>query len=447
MEKKKTVRKRKIPKKHIVVFQDANDKVFKTLFVEDGENATAPPMKSIQFETKHHQIIFAGWDQDLTSIRSNLVVHPIYKEVPKEYLVMYFHENGKILGTETVPYGEKARADYHPVKKETEEYLYHFDGWDCDLTNIDSDRMAKARFREERKKFPVRFFDAEGNVLLEQQVYYGNGAKEPDSVKKKEDATYYYHFKSWDTPHDDVRSPLDIHPVFQNIYKEYILRFFDEDRLIMEKTCHYQDPVEYPSMRKKGYDFIWDELVEIARESKDIKGSFIFSNHKGKKIRTETGLYEIMNPSVSDGCARLLQYDSQEQQISVPDTVKLGDYYYKVEYIHGGAFSKCPNVTAIICSDSVRILEERCFASCKRLQEIVIGENVRQIGKAAFGDCKALKRIIWKSDRDLKLERQTFDKANARILCIIPSGLKSRYDGILDKAVREKNFRILEKSI
>ncbi len=447
MEKKRTVRKRKIPKKHIVVFQDANDKVFKTLFVEDGSDASPPPMKSIQFETKHHQIIFAGWDQDLTSIHSNLVVHPIYKEVPKEYLVMYFHENGKILGTETVPYGETARADFQPVKKETEEYLYHFDGWDCDLTNIDSDRMAKAIFRSERKKFPVRFYDAEGNILLEQQVYYGKGAKEPDYVKKREDATFYYHFEAWDTPHDDVRKPLDIHPIFQNIYKEYTLRFFDEDRLIAEKNYHYLDLVEYPTMRKKGYDFIWDEFIEKARGSKDIKGTFVFSNIKGKKIRTEEGLFEIINPSVSDGSVRLLQYNSEGQKISVPDSVKLGDYFYKVEYIHGEAFSQCPNAVTIICSDSVKFLEDRCFASCKRLQEIVIGENVCQIGKAAFGDCKALKRIIWKTDRILKLNRQTFDKANARILCIVPSGLKSRYEEILARVIREKTFRILGKSI
>ncbi len=447
MEKKKTVRKRKNPKKHIVVFQDANDKVFKTLFVEDGEDAAPPPMKSIQFETKHHQIIFAGWDQDLTSIHSNLVVHPIYKEVPKEYLVMYFHENGKILGTETVAYGEKAKADFQPVKEETEEYLYHFDGWSCDLSNIDSDRMAKARFSAERKRFPVRFFDAEGNVLLEQLVYYGRGAKEPDSIKKKEDATFYYHFEAWDTSFDDVRKPLDIHPVFQNIYKEYTLRFFDEERLVAERVCHYLDPVEYPSMSKKGYDFIWDEFIEEVRESRDIRGAFVFSNIKGKKIRTEEGLFEIINPSVSDGSVRLLQYNSEGQQISVPDSVKLGDYYYKVEYIHGEAFSKCPNVTTIICSGSVKFLEERCFASCKRLQEIVIGENVCQIGKAAFGNCKALKRIVWKTDRILKLKRQTFDKANSRILCIVPSELKSRYDGILERVIREKNFRILEKSI
>ena len=447
MEKKKTVRKRKIPKKHIVVFQDANDKVFKTLFVEDGEDAAAPPMKSIQFETKHHQIIFAGWDQDLTSIHSNLVVHPIYKEVPKEYLVMYFHENGKILGTETVPYGGNARADFHPVKGETEEYLYHFDGWGCDLTNIDSDRMAKAVFRAERKQFPVRFFDAEGNVLLEQQVYYGGGAKEPDYVEKKEDHTFYYHFEGWDAPFDDVRGPLDIHPIFQNIYKEYTLRFFDEDRLVKEKLYHYLDPVEYPSMRKKGYDFIWEELVEKAGESKDIRGSFVFSNKKGKKIRRSEGLFEIVNPSVSDGSVRLLQYTSDRQQIIIPDSVKLGDYFYKVEYIHREAFSACPNVKVIVCSASVKFLEERCFASCKRLQEIVIGENVCRIDKAAFGDCKELKRILWKTDRILKLKRQTFDKANARILCIVPSGLKSRYDRILARAVQEKNFHIQGKTI
>ena len=447
MEKKKTVRKRKTPKKHIVVFQDANDKVFKTLFVQDGEDAVAPPMKSVQFETKHHQIIFAGWDQDLSSIHSNLVVHPIYKEVPKEFLVMYFHENGKILGTETVPYGQKAKADFHPEKEETEEYLYHFDGWGCDLTHIDSDRMAKAVFREERKQFPVRFFDADGNILLEQQVYYGRKAKAPDSVRKKEDATFYYHFQAWDVPYNDVRKPLDIHPIFQSIYKEYILRFFDEDRLVAEKVCHYLDPVEYPAMWKKGYDFIWDEFIEEVRETKDIKGSFVFSNIKGKQIRTEEGLFEIVNPSVSDGSARLLQYTSDRKQITIPASVKLGDYYYKVESIHRDAFSTCPNVRKIICSASGKVLEEKCFASCKRLQEIVIGENVCQIDKAVFSDCKELKRILWKTDRIMKLKRQTFDRANDRILCIVPSRLKSRYDRILARAVQEKNFHIQGKII
>ena len=152
------------------------------------------------------------------------------------------------------------------------------------------------------------------------------------------------------------------------------------------------------------------------RETKDIKGSFVFSNIKGKQIRTEEGLFEIVNPSVSDGSARLLQYTSNRKQIRIPASVKLGDYYYKVESIHRYAFSKCPNVRKIICSASVKVLEERCFASCKRLQEIVIGENVCQIDKAVFSDCKELKRILWKTDRIMKLKRQTFDKGAGSIV-------------------------------
>ena len=77
-----------------------------------------------------------------------------------------------------------------------------------------------------------------------------------------------------------------------------------------------------------------------------------------------------------------------------------------------------------------------------------ITENIGKGKKCyAFADCKELKRILWRTDRILKLKRQTFDKANDRILCIVPSGLKSRYDRILARAVQEKNFRIQGRTI
>ena len=101
-------------KKYIVVFQDEEGNVLKTAFVSDEEAALPPDVPEKKGESAHHEIKFQGWDKDISCVKENLVVKAVYREVPKEYLVMYFHENGKLLGTETVPYGQAAAQPYHP---------------------------------------------------------------------------------------------------------------------------------------------------------------------------------------------------------------------------------------------------------------------------------------------------------------------------------------------
>ena len=79
-------------KKHIVVFQDEEGNVLKTSFVSHEEEAIPPELPKKKGESEHHEIKFQGWDQDISCVQGNLVVKAVYKEVPKEYLVMYFHE-------------------------------------------------------------------------------------------------------------------------------------------------------------------------------------------------------------------------------------------------------------------------------------------------------------------------------------------------------------------
>ena len=143
-------------KKHIVVFQDEEGNVLKTSFVSHEEAALPPEMPEKRGESVHHEIKFQGWDKDISSVKENLVVKAVYKEVPKEYLVMYFHENGKMLGTETVPYRQAATQPYRPQKPQTEEYYYIFKGWNNDLSHIEKDTMAKAVFEERQRSFVVR---------------------------------------------------------------------------------------------------------------------------------------------------------------------------------------------------------------------------------------------------------------------------------------------------
>ncbi len=208
-------------KKHIVVFQDEEGNVLKTSFVSHEEEAIPPELPEKKGESEHHEIKFQGWDQDISCVQGNLVVKAVYKEVPKEYLVMYFHESGKLLGTESVPYGQAASQPYHPQKPKTAEHYYIFKGWNNDLSHIEKDTMAKAVFEERKRSFTVAFFHEDGTVLKKEEVLYGQEAHAPQSPVKQQDAVWHYIFEGWDKTFDSVKENIEVHAVFSSVYNEY----------------------------------------------------------------------------------------------------------------------------------------------------------------------------------------------------------------------------------
>lgn len=443
MENKKVVRKKKkIVKKHIVVFQDVNNQVLSTVFVADGGSAQAPAMDAVLEEKQHHKVVFSGWDQNLEEIHSNLVVHPVYQEIPKEYLIMYFHENGKILGSETVPYGMDAKAAFQPKKEETEEFRYHFAGWSCDLHHIDGDRMAKARFRRERKRFLVRFFGDNHHLLKEEMVFYGNDATAPVDVSKEEDFTYRYHFTGWDAEFTGIKNSMNVNAIFQPEYKEYRISFYEEEKLIEEKIYHYNDSIDYPVLEKKGYDFLWQDDMAYATESKDIYGHWEYAHGKGRRYETSYGLFEIVDPSTVSGTARCLEYRSGEEKIQIPEKIKLGDYYYTLAYLGGNAFSSCENARIILCSKGVKYLEKRCFSSMKRLEMIHLGSGLVAMEAEVFADCNKLKKISSDSVHLKKVAYNSFGRMNHRVEFCVKARLLSFYEKLLQRPIREKGLII-----
>ncbi len=437
---KKVVRKKKNIKKHIVVFQDHEGNVVNTVFVNDGDSVDPPVLVELLREGDHEKTVFDHWDQNLTSIHENIVAKPVYIVKPKEYLVMYFHENGKILGTETVPYGNSASSPYIPVKEETDEFTYHFTGWNQDLSFIEKDCMVKACFEEKRKKFPVKFF-GDGNVLLkEEMVEYGTSAVAPEQVEKASDKTYHYSFQKWDEDFSSIIREKEIHAVFQAEYIPYKISFFEENQLIESKVYHYNDLITYPTLIRKGYEFIWESVIDHVKEEKTIRGHWQFSNIKGKKIENETGLYEVINPSIISGQVRLITFYENTETVKIPDQVKLGDYYYNVTSIGTNAFVKCKNTKKIICGNKVKTLEKNCFEGCRKVEEIILGKNVSELKEEIFSKCAHLKVLKINNSKLPKVYRNTFEGMNRRVCLYVPKSVSEQYSLLLSRAIREKNL-------
>ena len=465
-------------KKHIVVFQDEEGNVLKTSFVSHEEAALPPEMPEKRGESAHHEVKFQGWDKDISCVQENLVVKAVYKEVPKEYLIMYFHENGKMLGTETVPYGQAAKEPYHPQKPQTAEHYYVFKGWNNDLSHIEKDTMAKAVFEERQRSFMVRFFHEDGTLLKEENVLYGQASQEPETPVKQPDEIYHYIFDGWDNAFDNIKENTEIHAVFSPVYNEYTVRIYEEretntiplerqsqyrtnsedialeeplknksmeqkeieeqapkesenrqqkeeakeylrEHLIEDKCYHYGDIIEYPTLRKKGYTLQWNIHPETVTQNEEIHASWIFSNPVGKVFDINGNRYQILNPSITNGSIRLLSYTQDVSQVQIPERVLIGDYYYFVEEIAPKAFENCLKMRVLILPDCIKVLENEALACCRRLEKITIGKSrnsrLHIIGRGVFGENEHLKEIYLNGKNLQKTYPDTFARLKKNI--------------------------------
>lgn len=306
-------------KKHIVVFQDEEGNVLKTSFVSDEEAALPPDMPEKKGESAHHEIKFQGWDKDISCVRENLVVKAVYKEVPKEYLVMYFHENGKMLGTETVPYGQAATQPYHPQKPQTERYDYIFKGWNNDLSHIEKDTMAKAVFEERERSFVVRFFHEDGTLLKEEQVLYGQAAILPEDPEKQPDEVWHYIFDGWDRAFDNITEDTEVYAVFSPVYNEYRIRIYEQIR------------PEAVGSKKQGQELSKEKMTEVSQEQLQEEVTQEQSREELTQVTQEQSQEELteQSPEQSPESLRKLSDRQESEKLIEERTYHYGD---KISY-------------------------------------------------------------------------------------------------------------------
>lgn len=446
-------------KKHIVVFQDEEGNVLKTSFVSHEEEAIPPELPQKKGESEHHEIKFQGWDQDISCVQGNLVVKAVYKEVPKEYLVMYFHESGKLLGTESVPYGQAASQPYHPQKPKTAEHYYIFKGWNNDLSHIEKDTMAKAVFEERKRSFTVAFFHEDGTVLKKEEVLYGQEAHAPQSPVKQQDAVWHYIFEGWDKTFDSVKENIEVHAVFSSVYNEYNVCIYERlsegnnglqdeqlEEKIKEKQYHYGDLIEYPKLKKKGYTLRWDNHPETVTQDEEIHASWEFSNPAGRVAEVEGNRYEIINPSIKNGSVRLLYYIEDTSQIQIPAQVKIGDYYYFIERVAPRAFCDCRKMRSLTLPDCIRVLEKEALAGCRRLEKITLGKSrnsrLHSIEKEVFCENEHLKTIYLKGRNLQKVYADTFARLKNEVEVHVRPESLANVSRMLQKGVRTGKVRI-----
>lgn len=167
---------------------------------------------------------------------------------PITYTVTFKDDNGATLKTETVNYNSTVTAPSDPVKPDTAQHKYTFDGWyDANgnkwypNTAITGDTVYTARFTSTVKRYTVTWKNYNGDVLEtdtgDTSVPYGekpqyNGA----TPIKPSDGYYHYSFAGW-SPSTEEAIQGD---------KEFTAQFAQTDRWYVVKWMNpgVDEPLE-----------------------------------------------------------------------------------------------------------------------------------------------------------------------------------------------------------
>jgi uncharacterized repeat protein (TIGR02543 family) len=124
-------------KTYIVTFMDYDGTPLKTVTVNHGEAAAAPP------NPERDGYIFTGWDAEFDNVTSRLTVTAEYiiNYTIETYIVIFASWNGIMLKSETVEHGSSATAPIPPARDG-----YTFTGWDKAFDSVTSNLAVTALY-------------------------------------------------------------------------------------------------------------------------------------------------------------------------------------------------------------------------------------------------------------------------------------------------------------
>lgn len=210
--------------------------------------------------------------------------------------VSYYNTDGTLLYVTTVERGKDAPDPVKegiigvPERATTLDHKYRYKGWSDTLEDIQKSRSFVATYFI---SYAVRFY-SEDELLHIQYVDSEESADDPiisgeiETPKKESTPQYEYSFEKWDISLDYVTDVREVHAVYLETIRSYLVSFYNEDILLEQKTIEYgqlanyegespQKPyVTYP----EDYEFLgWTPELSIVTGDIEYQANYSGSSH------------------------------------------------------------------------------------------------------------------------------------------------------------------------
>ena len=209
-----------------------------------GTIQSLPPTDSFAYT-------FAGWNPSITPVSGDAIYMIKYDSMSitdmRYFLVTYNNWDGTELYRDSVLYGYTPTYRGENPTKENEYFSYQFVGWSPTVLPISGNATYTARFDSVAILYNIKFVNANGYVLQENEMQYGSiPAYTGDVPTLRSNNRYSYTFRGWNNVIDTVTANATYTAVYDSVIRDYIVRFVDYNGGVLQSdTLHYGDTVVY----------------------------------------------------------------------------------------------------------------------------------------------------------------------------------------------------------
>ncbi|MBO5756668.1 MAG: hypothetical protein J6S28_03125, partial [Clostridia bacterium] len=227
--------------------------------------------------TAQYTYTFAGWTPAVVSVTGAATYTATYDSTVNEYTITFVDEDGTVLQTGKVAYGETpVFTGETPTKAATAQYTYTFAGWNTAIATVTGDATYAATYTETVNKYTITFVDEDGEtVLWSGEFDYGAtpvfGGAPPT---KAATAQYTYTFAGWNTEIVSVTGAATYTATYTETVNKYTITWIVDGVEITETYDFGEVPSFKGSINKapdadKHYVYQgWDgDLAEITEDA------------------------------------------------------------------------------------------------------------------------------------------------------------------------------------
>lgn len=207
-------------------------------------NGTTPAKES----TEQYSYEFAGWTPAVTPVTADVTYKATYSEYVNKYTVTWKNEDGTVLDTKSVDYGETpVYSGEIPTKEATAENTYAFSGWTPEITVVTTDVEYTAVFTSVINSYTVIWKNWDGSVLeTDENVEYGSTPEYNGATPVHEGTDQYsYEFIGWTPELNTVTGDIIYTATFSETVNNYTVTWKNGDEVIKTESVAYGETPVY----------------------------------------------------------------------------------------------------------------------------------------------------------------------------------------------------------
>ena len=268
-----------------VVFANGNDEL-------QSETVTYGEVPSYNGEVPTRQATvqwtytFKGWNPAISSVVGAATYKAEFDSVVNRYGVVFKNYDGSILKAAVqYDYGTSSAniaKPTSPTRQENVKYTYIFKGWKPTLADVTEDAVYIAEYDSTIRNYTVTFVNGSKEMQSGMVAYGAMPYYEGETPAKALTDSSTYVFSGWDSELKPVSGDVVYSAIFDEIKREYQVRFANEGELLEWKMVAYGEVPRYtgetptkPSSESYSYEFIgWSPKLEPITKETDFIAVF-----------------------------------------------------------------------------------------------------------------------------------------------------------------------------